>query len=237
MVDYISYLPEFDGSMIFGVLTWFILIIVGGILVGIGSFFLIKRMKFNKKINECEKIRFHNFCDIRIIKEHPRPSTLFIKKHLNGELVGAEIGVKDGKNAKSMLKLLPIKKLYLIDPYKSYSDWSGNLSQSWQDKIKNKAYKKLSKFKDKITWIEKSSEDAIYDIPDNLDFVYIDGNHNYEFVSKDMRLYYEKVRIGGILAGHDIVNVVVRKAFINELQLKYKLFPYYERDDWWVFKC
>ena len=56
MVDYTSYLPEFDGSMIFGVLTWFILIIVGGILVGIGSFFLIKRMKFNKKIIIFEKI-------------------------------------------------------------------------------------------------------------------------------------------------------------------------------------
>jgi hypothetical protein len=36
-----------------------------------------------------------------------------------------------------------------------------------------------------------------------LDFVYIDGDHSYEFVSTDIKAWWPKVQSGGILAGHD----------------------------------
>jgi len=36
-----------------------------------------------------------------------------------------------------------------------------------------------------------------------LDFVYIDGDHSYEFVSTDIKAWWPKVKSGGILAGHD----------------------------------
>ncbi len=36
-----------------------------------------------------------------------------------------------------------------------------------------------------------------------LDFVYIDGNHRYEFVKADLETYARKVRPGGFLAGDD----------------------------------
>lgn len=36
-----------------------------------------------------------------------------------------------------------------------------------------------------------------------LDFVYIDGNHRYEFVKADLEAYAPKVRSGGLLAGDD----------------------------------
>lgn len=47
---------------------------------------------------------------------------------------------------------------------------------------------------------------AMPSIPDgSLDFVYIDGNHSEEYVRQDIRLWWPKVKIGGMLAGHDIL--------------------------------
>ncbi|GAH78866.1 unnamed protein product, partial [marine sediment metagenome] len=40
--------------------------------------------------------------------------------HSDKSLVGVEIGVQNGFNSKVMLMVLPIKMLYLIDPYEDY---------------------------------------------------------------------------------------------------------------------
>jgi len=37
----------------------------------------------------------------------------------------------------------------------------------------------------------------------SLDFVFIDANHEYEFVKKDILAWLPKIKEGGILAGHD----------------------------------
>jgi hypothetical protein len=34
--------------------------------------------------------------------------------------------------------------------------------------------------------------------------VFIDGDHSYEGVKKDLNNYYSKVKTGGIFSGHDI---------------------------------
>lgn len=46
----------------------------------------------------------------------------------------------------------------------------------------------------------------------SLDFVYIDTAHEYDHVSKEILAWYPKVKIGGILAGHDIYFPEVGKA-------------------------
>lgn len=38
---------------------------------------------------------------------------------------------------------------------------------------------------------------------DKLDLIFIDGNHIYEQVKKDIDNYYDKVKYGGIICGHD----------------------------------
>jgi len=140
----------------------------------------------------------------------------YLGQVLKGDLVGVEIGVDEGWNALNMLEGLNIKKLYLVDPYVGYMGKDGieypdgftdvpgeKIKDTTRAYAKEIAHKLLNKFKDKIVWIEKFSDDAIKDIPDELDFVYIDGNHNYEYVKSDMENYYPKLRKGGILAGHD----------------------------------
>ena len=56
---------------------------------------------------------------------------------------------------------------------------------------------------DKVVFIKSLSEEAVGKVPENVDFVYIDGNHRYEYVKKDIELYWPKIKIGGVLAGHD----------------------------------
>tara|TARA_R110002020_G_scaffold111441_1_gene257100 strand:+ start:4312 stop:4971 length:660 start_codon:yes stop_codon:yes gene_type:complete len=42
------------------------------------------------------------------------------------------------------------------------------------------------------------------DIKAGYDAVFIDGNHSYEYVKKDLENYWPKVRSGGIVALHDV---------------------------------
>lgn len=168
-------------------------------------------------------------------REFPRPMIEFMKKNFGRNvLVGVEIGVLHGANAESILKVLPIQKLYLIDPYIRYFD-----GKKWCDPRESlpKAKKKLSKFKEKVVFIIKKSSEAVDDIPNNLDFVYIDGNHAYEFVKKDIEMYYPKVRRGGVIGGHDfspsflgVSKAVMDFATKNNLKLHGRKF------DWWIVK-
>lgn len=49
-----------------------------------------------------------------------------------------------------------------------------------------------------------SSSDAVRFIPDGYaDIVYIDACHDYKSVKRDIELWTPKVRVGGIIAGHD----------------------------------
>lgn len=165
-----------------------------------------------------------------------RPSMVFVEKFAKGkELVGAEIGTYIGHNARIMLKRMHIKRLYLIDPYDN-----AVLEDIGFDKIDSeykKAQQRVKNWKDKVTFVLKYSDKATNDVPDNLDFIYIDGNHDYEFVKKDIELYYPKVRKGGVVAGHDFVaseQGVIRAVleFVDEKNLE--LFS--EEDDWWFVK-
>jgi hypothetical protein len=54
---------------------------------------------------------------------------------------------------------------------------------------------------------------AVTKFADNsLDFVYLDGNHTYDFVKQDLNAWYNKVKVGGILAGHDYPLKSVKQA-------------------------
>jgi hypothetical protein len=145
---------------------------------------------------------------------HIRPMIEFVSKNydIKSDLTGVEIGVAEGDNVIYILSVLPVKKLFLIDPYKEYDDFKGNTG--WenitQDKFDEKlkiAQEKLKEYQGKIQFIRKTSKDAGDDIPVNLDFVYIDGNHEYEFAKEDIELYYPKVKTGGVLGGDNFDSI------------------------------
>lgn len=140
-------------------------------------------------------------------EEYPVRATVRKLKGQKG-LVGVEIGVDIGNHALNMLQELDIKMLYLIDPYIVYDKGSNSPGvPKYKDKTLN--HKQLSKdklkdFCNKVVWIYDFSYNAHKLIDDNeLDFVYIDGNHTYEYTKKDIDLFYSKVKPGGLISGHD----------------------------------
>ena len=132
-----------------------------------------------------------------------------------------------------MLDNLDIKTLYLIDPYREFPKASGGGMDSAPGK--EEALVKLSDYTHKIVWIHKFSWDATEDIPDELDFVYIDGDHRREAVEKDISLYYPKVKDGGLLCGHDYnkrgVYETVRNSFLYNIEN-----VQFQSKDWWIVK-
>src|SRR3989344_3530417 len=122
---------------------------------------------------------------------------------------GCEVGLEKGKNAQTMFECIPNLKLFAVDPYKQHarcSDEAERYLRHWDDRylraVKRQAQKRLQDKNAVI--IEKFSEDAASDILDNsLDFVYIDGDHSYDFVMQDIIIWGRKVRKGGIVSGHD----------------------------------
>jgi hypothetical protein len=171
-----------------------------------------------------------------LVAATPRPMTLFLKEHFKAdELVGVEIGTAKGDNALSILQELSIKKLFLIDPYTSYVE--GDQQVSFEETLVT-ARKKLSQFHQAI-FIRKVSEDAVKDVDESLDFVYIDGNHSYEYVKNDIALYYPLVKAGGVIGGHDYVPYHDPGVFqaVNEfVQERGRLGFYAVLPDWWVVK-
>ncbi len=54
-----------------------------------------------------------------------------------------------------------------------------------------------------IVHIKKTSDDAVGDIKEKVDLVYIDGIHTYEQVKKDIQNYTGLIKPGGYICGHD----------------------------------
>lgn len=174
----------------------------------------------------------------------PRP---FERLAIKGEeLTGCEIGVYKGNHSESLLKSSSIKKLYLIDPYDMYDSYVEGHAHYGVDQVplseaQKEAIDRLSEFCDKIVWLNLTSDVACKKITEQLDFVYIDGNHAYDFVKADIENYYPLLKSGGILGGHDfyngycgehdgVVKAVSEFAVNNNLALKVEL------PDWWVVK-
>jgi len=123
------------------------------------------------------------------------------------DIVGAEIGVYDGSHTWSLLNKLDIKKIYLIDPYIPYfGAWpKRENSRVWLLRAERRARTIANeKYPGKCEFIYENSNVAVKRFKDeSLDFVYIDADHRYEFVKEDIRIWHEKVKIGGVMGGHD----------------------------------
>ena len=142
---------------------------------------------------------------INIERYYPeRYAVIMAKKiFLGKEIIACEVGTFEGKHALQMLRKLNIKKLYLIDPYINYEDYSNDRSSKKVDKAREIAHRLLKDYEDKIVWIDKMSNDAINDIKEKLDFIYIDGNHYYPYIDNDIKNYYKLLKDDGIISGHD----------------------------------
>lgn len=118
-----------------------------------------------------------------------------------------EIGVWKGENAYVLRHLFPDAHFYLIDPWKLTKDYvekGGPPSEVQEDyDYLYKVVKAVYKDDAQVSVIRKTSIEGAKDVPDEVDLVFIDGNHDYDAVKEDIATWRKKVRKGGILSGHD----------------------------------
>lgn len=123
-------------------------------------------------------------------------------KHIKEGSVCAEIGVLSGGFSKEILKYNP-EKLHLIDPW-VHQDVIDRCYSVSQEKMNNIYESVLTKF-GKLSNVEihrKFSTDVNFP-KEYFDWVYIDGDHSYDAVKKDLTFYYPLIKRGGYLCGDD----------------------------------
>jgi hypothetical protein len=141
-------------------------------------------------------------------------------------LIGAEIGVYQGENALSMLQGLDIAKLYLIDPYEVFDEPSSAMGKT-ADFPDNELIARELLEGYPVEWIKERSDQAVIPM---VDFVYIDGSHEYENVKSDIIRFFPKCRI--MIAGHDYFSKSGVKRAVDELLPDATK----GKPDWWKMK-
>ncbi len=128
--------------------------------------------------------------------------------------VAMEVGVADGRFSEHFLIDAQPKTWYMVEPFPNKMlqaryppSTSGRraprrqleeMPTSWASRgigttSKLRFFKALS--------LDKAVLDAI--APESVDFIYLDGAHDYANVARELEPYYRMLRPGGMLAGHD----------------------------------
>jgi hypothetical protein len=80
-----------------------------------------------------------------------------------------------------------------------------NLTQEEFDRKYETTKARFAEFGDRVTFLRMGSIEASKTfLNETLDYVYIDGNHDYSYVLQDILHWYPKVKIGGFLNGDDV---------------------------------
>jgi hypothetical protein len=162
---------------------------------------------------------------------------------------GAEIGVQKGIFSEKILSTWKGEMLFSIDIWENYQNYTdiANVSQEQQEKLFLEASARLSSYKNSFIIRQYSLEASSLFENNSLDFVYIDANHKYEFVSEDIISWYPKIRPGGLISGHDYLNGYIEgsgefgvKKAVDEFVAREKLRLFHTEEywpTWYAFKA
>lgn len=148
---------------------------------------------------------------------------------------GVEIGTDQGEYAEVLMKTIPYLNLLCVDPWRSEAYELGqqpesNEQQEYFDRRYEETIERLKLYSN-CHIIRETSMEVVKVVGDNsLDFVYIDGNHDFLNITQDMHYWLKKIRPGGILSGHDYVRYPSRKfnhvqKVVNAYTTSYHLLP------------
>lgn len=128
---------------------------------------------------------------------------------LQGFKRGIELGVQRGGFARSMLGKWPnCSEYHLVDLWsyqENYKDFA-NVNNKIQDNNYHSTLNSLDSWKEKIHVCRNYTSVCVNSYDDEyFDFIYVDARHDFKGVYDDMVAYWPKLKVGGILAGHDYV--------------------------------
>jgi hypothetical protein len=125
-----------------------------------------------------------------------------------GDAIAVEIGSYQGESTLTFAKSGKFSRIYAIDPWSDevYDEDDkatlhcpmGFVEVAFEINLKQYISKGV------VHKLKGTGEQWIKEFMDNtVDFIYIDANHTYSAVKKDILMWKSKLRYGGILAGHD----------------------------------
>ena len=135
--------------------------------------------------------------------------------HIPRNGICAEIGVDMGKYSTQILDTAHPRELHLVDPWEHHKSpvyeksVYGGLGPEGQRVMDSRYEDLLETFSEEVSEGRVRFHRAYSHVaatsfePGYFDWVYIDANHQYEFVKNDLEAYYPLVKPGGFLCGDD----------------------------------
>lgn len=139
------------------------------------------------------------------VKDRQGLADLLNELGLVGE--GVEVGVWRGDFSDWFLDQWRGRRLYLVDPWAKLDDYDDVRNQDYDPADYLHVRQRFERHGDRARVVRATSLHAAAELPDGLDFVYVDANHAYDHVLADLNLWWPKLRPGGVLAGHDVMSL------------------------------
>jgi len=134
-------------------------------------------------------------------------------------IYGVEVGVFAGDLSRRLLARTNLH-LTMVDSWKGNGqdyhgdsgDFHATLTQQEQDNFYEVTRTVTAYAGTRGKILRANSQDAVLQVPDeSLDFVFIDADHSYEGAAKDIAAWSRKVKVGGLISGHDYENTAFPK--------------------------
>jgi predicted O-methyltransferase YrrM len=130
------------------------------------------------------------------IAQHTPAEGAAIERHATGARTIVEIGVAEGGSAWHARRVMdPNGRLVLIDTYPKR--WGLNLSSITARRLVARESRGT------VEWRHERSDQTIRSFEGEIDFLLIDGDHDYEPVRRDWEDWSPRVAAGGAVAFHD----------------------------------
>ena len=163
----------------------------------------------------------------------------FIKKNS----VCCEIGVWKGEFSELILKKNNPTKLYLVDPWKDFGEnYFDKKHVKYRQENQNQRYNLVNKkfkkniLKKQVEILKMTSQEAFSELENiKFYFIYVDGNHQYDFVKYDIDNYFKLLNESGYLIGDDYRIDAVQKA-VNDFIQTYKPKNFFVKNDQFILQ-
>jgi hypothetical protein len=151
---------------------------------------------------------------------------------------GVEVGVDHGRFLFPLSFLLGryIDVFYGVDPYRVFRSYRPKWQQDQWDNLYVRVLQTAFELRENIIIVRATSEEAACTLPDDFNFVYLDGQHDYYGLLTDLYLWEEKVADNGIIAGHDYEGKygrTVSAAVDHYVKLRGRELQLFKGNWWW----